>query len=160
MWSKGKTIHSAQYLTDLLSFCFTSIRKQFLRYSYFEFDLEKIKGHGHGWGQRSRSHSSSSIQPIDLLFVSHQSNQPFLRYVQKSVWPWKNTSEIFEENLPKTDFLKEFLQDQIRLWPWALKYSRPAFFVYQCHSRDLGSRSPKGHPVHFRRPILSLSQIS
>ena len=36
-------------------------------------------------------------------------------------------------------------------------------FVYQCHSRchsrDLGSRSRKGHAVHFPRPIFSVSQI-
>ena len=31
--------------------------------------------------------------------------------------------------------------------------------VNQCHSRDLGSRSGKGHPVHFHRPIFSLSQL-
>ena len=43
----------------------------------------KINGQGHhGWGQRSRSHSSPSIQPMYILFVSHQSDQPFLRYVQ------------------------------------------------------------------------------
>ena len=33
-------------------------------------------------------------------------------------------------------------------------------FVNQCHNGDLGSRSQKGHPVHFSRPIPSLSQIS
>ena len=51
----------------------------------------QVKGQGHVSGQRSRSHSSPSIQQIHLLFVSHQSDQPFLRYVQQSVWPWKNT---------------------------------------------------------------------
>ena len=33
-------------------------------------------------------------------------------------------------------------------------------FVNRCHSRDLGSRSWIGHPVHFPRPIYSLSQTS
>ena len=80
VWSRGKTIQSAQYLTDLLSFCFTSIRSQFLRYSYFEIRpwnskvMSEVK--------RSMSHSSPSIQPMHLLFGSHQSDQPFLRYVQ------------------------------------------------------------------------------
>ena len=37
---------------------------------------------------------------------------------------------------------------------------RQAYCFNQCHTRDLGSRSPIGHPVHFPRPILSLSQIS
>ena len=39
---------------------------------------------------------------MDLLCVSCQSDQPFLRYGQYNVWPWKGTSEdlknIFSEN--------------------------------------------------------------
>ena len=70
-----------------------------MRYSYFEIWPWNIKVRGHGWGQRSRSLSSPIIQPMHLLFVSHQSDQPFLRYVQWSVWPWKNTSEICKEKL-------------------------------------------------------------
>ena len=67
----------------------------------------KIKGQGHGWAQRSRSHGSPSIQPMYLLFISHQSDQPFLRYVH-SVWPWKNTSEIFKENSAKKGYSHQF----------------------------------------------------
>ena len=93
------------------------------QYSYFEIWPWQIKGQGHGWGQRSRSHSSPSIQSMYLLFISHQSDQPFLRYVQKSVWPWKNTSEILEENLLKTELITEFLQNLIRWWPWPEEYS-------------------------------------
>ena len=74
----------------------------------------KLQGQGHEWGQRSRSHSSPSIQPMHLFFVSYQSDQPFLRYVQYSVWPWKDTSEIFKANLPKKEFSPEFLQNLIR----------------------------------------------
>ena len=37
---------------------------------------------------------------------------------------------------------------------------RQANFANRCPSRDLGSRSWKGHPVHFPRPIYYLSQIS
>ena len=33
-------------------------------------------------------------------------------------------------------------------------------FANRCHSRDFQSRSWKGHPVHFPRPIYSLCQIS
>ena len=32
---------------------------------------------------------------------------------------------------------------------FSLYCSDKHFFVYQCHSRDFGSRSPKCHPVHF-----------
>ena len=41
----------------------------------------KNQSQGHAWGQRSRSQGSPSIQPMHLLFVSHQSDQPSLRYV-------------------------------------------------------------------------------
>ena len=34
------------------------------------------------WGQRSRSHDWPSIQSMHILFVSCQSDQPFLRYDQ------------------------------------------------------------------------------
>ena len=37
---------------------------------------------------------------------------------------------------------------------------REANFANQCYSLDLGSRSWKGHPVHFPKPIHSLCQIS
>ena len=62
-----------------------------------KFDLEKskvkvmseVKDQGH------------IVYPVSIfLFVSHQSDQTFLRY-QKSVWPCKNTSEIFKENSPE-----------------------------------------------------------
>ena len=88
VWSKGKTIQSAHYLIDLLSFCFTSDNNSW-ETAFWHLTLKN---------QRSRSgvrsNNSPSTQPMHLLFISHQSDQPFLRYVQKSVWPWKNTSEI------------------------------------------------------------------
>ena len=42
----------------------------------------KLQGQCQGRGQRSRSNSSPSIQPMHLLFVSHQSDHSLLRYVQ------------------------------------------------------------------------------
>ena len=50
--------------------------------SLFQTLTLKLQGQSHGWGQRWRSHSSPSIQPMHLLLLSHQSDQPFLRYVQ------------------------------------------------------------------------------
>ena len=93
-WSKGKVIQLVQYLINSLPFHFTSIRPT--RYSYIEIWPWNIQGQGHEWGQRSRAHIIPSIEPIHFLFISHQSDQPFLRY-----GPWKNTSEFFKENLPK-----------------------------------------------------------
>ena len=89
VWSKGKTIQWAQYLTDLLSFCFTSIRKQFLRNSYFEIWPWKIKDQG--WGQRSRSYSSPSIQPMHHLFASHPLEQPLIPEICPIVFDLEKT---------------------------------------------------------------------
>ena len=55
--------------------CYTAILK---------FDL-KIKCQCHGWGQSSMSHSLPSIQSIHILFVSHQSDQPFLIYPTENI---------------------------------------------------------------------------
>ena len=84
LWPKGNAIQSAQYLIDFFSFCFTSIRYQFLRYSYFEIWPSKIPRSRSRVRSKvkSRSHSSPSIQQMHLLILSHQADQPFLRYVQ------------------------------------------------------------------------------
>ena len=98
-----KVIQLARCWFNSLPFHFTSIRisdQQFLIQLFRNLTLE-IQGQGHEWGQRSRSHIIPSIQPMHFLFVSHQSDQPFLRYGQNRVWPWKNTSKILKENLPK-----------------------------------------------------------
>ena len=93
VWSKGKFIQPAQCHINSPRFNFTSIRPTIL----FEIWPWNIQGQGHEWGPRSTSHIVSSIQPMHFLFVSHQSDQPFLRYGQNSVWPWNNTSEILKE---------------------------------------------------------------
>ena len=62
----------------------------FLRYSYipeiqlFQIWPWKIQGQGQKWGQRSWSHSwpSTCTQSMHFLFVSYQSDLPFLRYDQ------------------------------------------------------------------------------
>ena len=97
VWWKGKVIQSAQYHINSPRFHFTSIRPTIPETSYFEIWPWNIQGQGHEWGQRSRSHIVHSIQPMHFLFISHQSDQPFLRYDQNSVWPWKNTSEILKK---------------------------------------------------------------
>ena len=43
-----------------------------------------------------------------FLFVSHQSEQPFLRYGQNSVWPWKNTSKIFKKICQNNSYIQNF----------------------------------------------------
>ena len=40
----------------------------------------KLQGQGHGCSQRAKSYSQPSILLIRFLFMSHQSEQQFLRY--------------------------------------------------------------------------------
>ena len=109
----------------------------------------------------------------------------FSFHMNRTNHSWDMSTRVFDlekshpnfwRKFAKKGFLTKFLQNLIRWWPWLEAYSYqvlwwlvewfslyPAdkqIFVYQCHSHDLGSRSPKGHPVHFPRPTLSLSQIS
>ena len=86
-WSKGKVIQSVQYHINSLHFHFTSIRPTIPEMELFRNSTLNIRGQDHEWEQRSRSHIVPSIQRIHFLFVSHQSDRPFLRYRQNSVWP-------------------------------------------------------------------------
>ena len=165
MWSKGKIIQSAQYHINSFHFHFTSIRPTILE-SYFEIWPWNIQGQGHEWGQRSMSHIVPSIQPVHFLFVSHRSDQPFLRCGQKCVWPWKNTSEFFKRKIAKIKVSNRTSpkSNEVITMTRAIKLSwfvvirwvvltlsrRQAFFCNRC----------KGHPVHFPRPIYCLCQIS
>ena len=67
-----------------------------LRLGYFKHRPWKIQGQAHEWGQRSRSNSCPSIEPMYFFLISCQSDQPFLRYGQLSVSPWKNTFKILK----------------------------------------------------------------
>ena len=77
-----------------------------MKYSYFECDLEtykvkvmsEVKGEAH------------ILYPmyIRCTSFSYQSDHPFQRYGQNSIWPWKNASKIFKENLTKKNFHKNF----------------------------------------------------
>ena len=101
VWSKGKVIQSAQYHINSLPFHLTSIRPTIPEIELFK-NLTLNHPKSRSWVRsKVKSHIVPSIQSMHLLFVSHQWDQSFLRYGQNSVWPWKNTSEIFKENLPK-----------------------------------------------------------
>ena len=55
---------------------------------------------------KGRSHSSHSIQPMHLLFVLYQSDQPFLRYVQ--VFNLEKTYLKFQRKFGKNIPLKSY----------------------------------------------------
>ena len=76
VWSKGKLINRPSMIITHLVF----ISKFDPETSTVNI-MSEVKGQGHIL--------LPSIQPMLFLFVSHQSDQPFLRYGQNSVWPWK-----------------------------------------------------------------------
>ena len=48
----------------------------------------KVQGQSHGCGQRARSYCRPSIILTHFVFISHQSDQHFLRYSYFEIWPW------------------------------------------------------------------------
>ena len=95
VWSKGKVIQSAQYHISSLPFNFISIRP-----TIPEIELFRNLTLKHPWSRswvRSKVNVTYCTQyPTNaLLFVLHQSDQPFLRYGQNSVWAWKKRIRNF-----------------------------------------------------------------
>ena len=48
----------------------------------------KLQGQGHGCGQRAMSYRWLSNILTHFLFISHQSDQQFLKYSYFEIWPW------------------------------------------------------------------------
>ena len=88
--------------------------QQFPRYSYFEIWPWNIQGQGHEWGKKAKVIYCTQYPTDALPFRFTSIGQPFLRYGQNSFWPWRNTSEIFKQSLPKQQFSTEFFQDLVR----------------------------------------------
>ena len=57
----------------------------------------------------SRSHIIPSIQLMHFPFVSHQSDQPFLRYGQNSVYLEKNASKKFQRKFARISIFNRTL---------------------------------------------------
>ena len=143
----------------LILFAFISqSNQQFMRHSYFEIEPLTIQDQGHTWGQRSMLHVIPSIQPMHLLFVLHQSHQPFLRYVRKSVWPSKTLPNFKKKVSQKLCDRMSPKSYQVISMTWGIHWASfvvieggfyradKQIFVNQCHSRDFGT-------VHFPKFI-------
>ena len=118
VWSKGKVIRWAQYYINSLPFHFTSIRPTIPEKELFRnFTLKHPRSRS--W-VRSKVKVTYCVQyPTDALpsrFTSIGATIPEIWL--NSVWPWKNTSEFFKENLPKLKFLPKLLQNLTRWSPW------------------------------------------
>ena len=96
----------------------------------------KLQGQGHGCGQKARAYSRPSIILTNFLFISHQSDQQFLRYSYFEIWPWNIQGQGHEwgqrsrlhiiSSLQPMHFLfvshesdQPFLRyGQNSIWPW------------------------------------------
>ena len=96
----------------------------------------QLQGQGHGCGQRARSYNGPSIILTHLVFISHQSDQQFLRYSYFEIWPWNIQGQGHEWgqmsrshvvlSIQPMHFLfvshqsdQPFLRyDQNNVWPW------------------------------------------
>ena len=92
VWSKGKVIQLSQYAINSLPFPFTSIRPTIPEIK-LSWNLTLKHTRSRSW-VRSKVRITYYIQPMLFLFVSHQSDQPFLRYGWNNVRPCKNICEI------------------------------------------------------------------
>ena len=105
VWSKGKVIQSAQCHINSLRFHFTSIRPTIPEKELFR-NLTLKHPRSRSWVRSKVNVTYCAQYSTDSLpFRFTSIDQPFLRYGQNSVWPWKNTSEILKENLPKLKFI-------------------------------------------------------
>ena len=113
MWSRGNVTQLAQYHIISLPFHFTSIRPTIPEIQLFR-NLTLKYPRSRSWVRSNVTVTYFTQYRTDaLFFVSHQSDQPFLRYGQNNVWPWKNTAENFKENLQNNCYTK-LLQNLIR----------------------------------------------
>ena len=72
----------------LTSFSFHVNRPPIRQIKLFQTLTLKLQGQGHECDQRARSYSRPSIILTHFLFISHQSDQQFLRYSYFEMWPW------------------------------------------------------------------------
>ena len=57
----------------------------------------QLQGQGHGCGQRARSYNRPSIILTHFVFISHQSDQQFLRKSYFENWPWNIQVKVMSE---------------------------------------------------------------
>ena len=72
----------------LPSFPSISISRPIPEIKLFQTLTLKLQGQGYGCGQSAKSYSQPSILSFRFLFISHQSDQQFVRYSYFEIWPW------------------------------------------------------------------------
>ena len=155
-----------QYHNNSLPFHFTSIRPTIPEIHLFEIWPWNIQGQGHDWGQRPRSHFIPSILLMHFLFVSHQSDQPFLRYGQNRVWPWNraNLKDLIAATglviLFKLDSNRRFFRPcDLEIW-WMIPKNNRApllYYIKLCASFQIHQSIQTG--VTIRKQFVSKLMI-
>ena len=155
---------------DSLLFRFTSIRATMSEIRLFW--PWKIQGYRHGWGQSCIVHAVSNQRTsfsCRVIRTNHSWD------MANSLLDLEKNPSNFEENFakiisnripPKSNQVISMTGGycyQVLLWLdecFSLYCVDKQLFLNQCQSHDLGSMSQKGHPAHFPRPIVPLSQTS
>ena len=75
-------------MDDSHPFCSMSIVRSIHEIRLFQTLTLKLQSQGNGCDQRAKSYSQPSILLTRFLFISHQSDQQFLRYRYFEIWPW------------------------------------------------------------------------
>ena len=68
-------------MDDSHPFRFMSFGNPIPEIRLFQIQTLKLQGQSHGCGERAKSYNHPSIILIHFPFISHQSNQQFLRYI-------------------------------------------------------------------------------
>ena len=157
VWSKDKVIQSDQYLINSLPSHFTWIRPSIPEIQLFR-NLTLKNPRSRSWVRSKINITLYTQYRTDAHPFCFTSTRPILPEISpKKCLTLKKASESFKENLPIKKFSTEVLQ-------WldegvSLYRADKQILLDQCLRCNLGSRSQKGHPVHFPRPIYSLSEI-
>ena len=172
MWSKGKIIQLAQYPINLLPFHFTSIRPTIPEIQLF-WNLTLKHPKSRSWVRSMVKVPIYTQYPTDALPFFHINPTNHSWDMAKIAFDLEKTHlkilkkiakiTVFHKTSPKSNHDKgnmatTFCSDWMSGFYFIIQTSK--FFANWCHSHDLGSRSWKGHPVHFYRLIYLLSQIS
>ena len=161
-----------------IGFLFISYQsdQQFLRYSYFKIDLDtskvkvmrEVKIQGcilypvSNWCTSFSFHinrTNNSWDTAKIVFDLEKTHPKYSRKFAK-ITVSNRTSQKSNQVITMTRAIKPSCFVVIA-WVILMNYrADKQIFANRCQSSDLGSRSWKGHPVHFPRLIYSLSQIS
>ena len=88
-----------------------------------QFDLKNSRSKVKVTGQGQRYPSQHSIQLTHFLFVSHQLDQPFLRYGKYNIQLQKTDLKFHAKKITKNKMLAELLQNLIRWKAWLGGYT-------------------------------------